>query len=49
MNELLETYNLDGTFLATQDREAFYDEVKKEFSEKGSISRKVKTIRVPIK
>ena len=46
MNELLETYKLDGTFLDNQDRKEFYDEAKKEFNEKGTISKKIKTIRV---
>ena len=46
MNEQLEIYKLDDTFLGNQDRKEFYDEVKKEFNEKGVISKKVKTIRV---
>jgi isopentenyldiphosphate isomerase len=46
MNELLEVYKLDGTFVKTQNRDEFYDEAKKEFNEKGSISKKIKTIRV---
>jgi len=46
MNELLDIYKLDSTFIKTQNREEFYDEAKKEFDEKGSISKKIKTIRV---
>lgn len=46
MNELLEVYNLDGALLGIEDREVFYDEVRKEFKEKGEISKKVKTIRL---
>lgn len=46
MNEQLEIYKLDGTFIGKQDRKEFYDEVKKEFNEKGVISKKVKTTRV---
>jgi isopentenyldiphosphate isomerase len=46
MNEQLEIYKLDGTFISNQDRKEFYDEVKREFNEKGSISKKVKTVRV---
>ena len=46
MQEQLEIYKLDNTFLSNQDRREFYEEVKKEFSEKGTISKKVKTIRV---
>ncbi len=46
MNEQLETYKLDGTFVANQDRKEFYEEVKKEFNVNGSISKKVKTVRV---
>jgi len=46
MKELLEIYKLDGTFLGTQDRIDFKNEVQKEFEEKGVVSKKVKTIRV---
>ncbi len=46
MNEQLETYKLDGTFISNQDRKEFYKEAEKEFNEKGNISRKIKTIRV---
>lgn len=45
MNESLEIYSLDDTFLGNQDRKDFYNETKKEFSEKGKIFKKVKTIR----
>ena len=46
MAEKLEIYDLDSNFLGIQDRDEFYDEIKKEFEEKGEISRKVKTIRL---
>ena len=46
MSELLEIYKLDGTFIGTQDRKEFDDEVRREFKEKGIISKKVKTVRV---
>lgn len=46
MNEQLEIYTLDGTFLYNQDREEFYRDAKKEFSDVGAVSKKVKTVRV---
>ncbi len=46
MKELLETYNLDGTLIGIQDREEFYTEIKNEFIEKGTISKKVKSVRI---
>jgi isopentenyldiphosphate isomerase len=48
MKEQLETYKLDGTFIGNQDRKEFYKKIKKEFIDTGSISRKVKTVRVLI-
>ena len=42
MNELLETYNLDNTFISIQDRNEFYTEAKKQFIEHGLIYKKVK-------
>jgi isopentenyldiphosphate isomerase len=46
MNELLEVYKLDDTFLGNQNRKEFYDEIKKEFSDSGVISKKVKAVRI---
>lgn len=46
MDELLEVYKLDDTLIGTQNREEFYNEARKEFEEKGAVSRKTKTIRV---
>lgn len=46
MSEKLEIFNLKGKSLGTQDRDAFYSEIKKEFSAKGKISKKVKSIRL---
>ena len=46
MQELIEVYKLDGSFIETQNRDEFYDEAKKEFRKNGVISKKVKTIRV---
>ena len=46
MSELLDTYKLDDTFIGAEERAIFYSEAKKEFEEKGLISKKIKTIRV---
>ena len=46
MKELLEIYTLDGKLVGTQDRVDFKNEVQAEFKETGSVSKKVKTIRV---
>jgi len=46
MNEQLEIYKLDGTFISNQDRIDFYSDVKKEFNDTGIITKKVKTIRI---
>ena len=46
MSELLEIYKLDGTFVGNKDRKEFDDEIRREFKEKGAISKKVKTVRV---
>jgi len=46
MKEQLEIYELNGTFIGNQDRGEFYNEVKKEFNENGTVSKKVKTIRI---
>jgi len=46
MAEKLEIYDLDGNLLETEDREKFYDEIKKEFAETGKITRQIKTIRL---
>ena len=46
MNELLEVYNLDNTLIGTQNRGEFNNDARKEFEEKGTISKKVKTVRI---
>lgn len=46
MNEILEIYDLDNNLISKQNRKDFYNDVKKEFLEKGSVSKKVKTVRV---
>ncbi len=46
MNENIEIYDLNNNFISNQNRKEFYDETKKEFMQNGSISKKVKTIRV---
>ena len=46
MNEILEVYDLNDNFISNQNRKEFYDEIKKEFIEKGSISKKVKIVRI---
>lgn len=48
MQELLEIYDLEGNFLGIQDRKEFYEETRKEYAEKGKISRKIKTARILI-
>jgi len=46
MPESLEVYDMKGKLLRVQDRHKFYKEIKKEFAKKGSISKKIKTIRI---
>ena len=46
MLEKLDIYNLKGKFLESKDRKLFYTEIRKEFAEKGKISRKIKSIRL---
>ena len=40
--EILEIYNLKGKFIKNQRRDKFYDEIKKEFSKTGKITKKIK-------
>jgi len=40
--EILEIYNLKGKFIKNQERKAFYDEIKKEFSKTGKITKQIK-------
>ena len=44
--EILETYDLDGNLIKTEKRDAFYRNIRKEFKQKGMISRQVKSIRL---
>jgi len=44
--ENLEIFDLDGNFLEIKKRDKYYEEIKKEFSETGKISKKVKTIKL---
>jgi isopentenyldiphosphate isomerase len=46
--EQLEIFDLDDKFLGTQERKEFYADIKKEFKEKGKISRQVKSVRMLI-
>lgn len=46
MSEKLEIFDLKGKSLGIQARDAFYSEIKKEFSTKGKISKKIKSIRL---
>jgi isopentenyldiphosphate isomerase len=42
--EPLEIYDLDGNFLKIQARKEFFDEAKKEYFEKGKVSKQVKRV-----
>lgn len=44
MSEKLEIYDLDSNLLKVEDRQNFYDEIKKEFKETSKITKKVKRI-----
>jgi len=46
MKESLDVYSLEGEFLGVQDREEFYAQMRQEFLETGSVTKKVKTIKV---
>ncbi|MBN1156621.1 NUDIX domain-containing protein [Candidatus Woesearchaeota archaeon] len=46
MAELLDTYDLKGKFLGTQERDELYSEITREYFEKGKINRQVKGIRL---
>ncbi len=46
MTEILEVYDLDGNLIENMDRKDFYDEIKKEFADKGKITKQVKSIRL---
>ncbi|MDP2670954.1 MAG: NUDIX domain-containing protein [bacterium] len=46
MNETLEIFDRQGNLLESMDREAFYQEIKEEYKNKGSISKQVKSIRL---
>lgn len=46
MSEKLEIYDLNENLIEIKDRDEFYKEIKEEFTQKGSISRKVKTIKL---
>jgi len=46
MKELLEIYDLNDKLIKVEERDKFYSEIKEEFSSKGKITRKVKTIRL---
>ena len=46
MPEELEVFDLQGKSLGIQSRDAFYSEIKDEFSKSGKISKKVKSVRL---
>jgi len=46
MAELLEVYDLKDNLIKVEERKKFYSDIRKEFSEKGKISKKVKAIRL---
>lgn len=46
MDEILEIYDLDNNLISKQNRKNFYNDVKKEFLENGSVSKKVKTVHI---
>ena len=46
MKELLEIYDLKGKPLKVQERNKFYAEIKKEYADKGKISKQVKAVRI---
>jgi isopentenyldiphosphate isomerase len=46
MSEKLEIFNLKGKSIGTQTREVFYSEIKNEYKLKGTISKKIKSIRL---
>ncbi|MDR0283140.1 MAG: NUDIX domain-containing protein [Candidatus Peribacteria bacterium] len=46
MAELLEIYDLQSNLIGVQDRKEFYKEIKEEYDAMGTITKKVKTIRL---
>lgn len=44
--ELLEIYDLNDKLIGTQKRSEFYKEIKEEYTRRGKITRKAKTIRL---
>lgn len=46
MVEKIDVYDIKGHFLGVEERTKFYSEIKKEFDEKGRVSRKTKSIRL---
>jgi len=46
MGEVLDIFDLNEKFLGKSNRKKIYAEIKKEYNERGRISRKVKTVRV---
>jgi len=45
-SELLDIYDLQGSFLGSQYRDAYYNQAFQEFQQTGKVTRQVKTIRV---
>ena len=46
MKELLEVYDLDNNLIGIQERNPFYEEIRKEFKKTGKITKQVKAVRL---
>lgn len=46
MKEIIEVYNLNDKLVAVEERDKFYSKIRKEYSEKGEVTHKIKTIRL---
>jgi isopentenyldiphosphate isomerase len=44
--ELLDIFDLEGNFLGTEERKAFYDASREEYARTGKVSRMIKSIRL---
>ncbi len=46
MKEILEIYDLNDKLIKTEERDKFYSEIRKEFSDTGKATKKIKSIRL---
>lgn len=46
MKELLEVFDLNDKSVGIEEREKFYSEIRKEYTDKGKVTRKIKSIRL---